>query len=179
MKALMIVTVLGSFALAGWCQGVAMQPGMPQPGGMQGQPGMPPGGMNGPGGPGVPGGMGMPGMGGGMPGMGMGMPGMGMGMPGMGGGMPNMQFPPQQFAPVMMIVDGVVYVAFDGRLTAFEAKTLKKLGEAVYSDGVRTRARAGQGQGAAKAAKPGQAKPNKAGGPVALPAPPPAPGAPQ
>jgi len=32
----------------------------------------------------------------------------------------------------MLVADGVVYVACDGRLMAFEAKTLKKLGEAIY-----------------------------------------------
>lgn len=37
-------------------------------------------------------------------------------------------------APVAVVVvaDGVVYVACDGRLTAFDAKTLKKLGQATY-----------------------------------------------
>jgi outer membrane protein assembly factor BamB len=35
-------------------------------------------------------------------------------------------------SPVVVIGDGVVYVAFDGKITAFEAKTLKKLAEATY-----------------------------------------------
>jgi len=35
-------------------------------------------------------------------------------------------------SPVVVLGDGVVYVAFDGKITAFEAKTLKKLAEAIY-----------------------------------------------
>ena len=35
-------------------------------------------------------------------------------------------------SPVVVIGDGVVYVAFDGKITAFEAKTLRKLAEATY-----------------------------------------------
>jgi outer membrane protein assembly factor BamB len=34
--------------------------------------------------------------------------------------------------PVVVVADGVVYVACDGVLTAFEAKTLKPLGSATY-----------------------------------------------
>jgi hypothetical protein len=60
-------------------------------------------------------------------------PGMGMGRgmlgPGMGMGMP--QPPPQ---PVVVVADGVVYVAFEGRIMAFEAKTLHKLSEANYAE---------------------------------------------
>jgi hypothetical protein len=59
----------------------------------------------------------------GMGGMGMGM-GMGMPMMGMMGG--------NQPAPVMMIVDGVVYIAYAGKVMAFAGKTLEKLGEATY-----------------------------------------------
>ena len=32
----------------------------------------------------------------------------------------------------MMVVDGVVYVACNGVLTAYEAKTLKQLGQATF-----------------------------------------------
>jgi len=57
-----------------------------------------------------------------------------------GGGFPGgpMMFgPPMGFqmpAPmaVVVVADGVVYVACDGKLTAYEAKTLKPLGEATY-----------------------------------------------
>ena len=67
-----------------------------------------------------------------------GMPGMGP-MPGgmMGGPMmypPMMPMGPPQ-TPVLLVSDGVIYVAFEGKLTAFEAKTLKKLAEAVYAEG--------------------------------------------
>jgi hypothetical protein len=34
----------------------------------------------------------------------------------------------------MLAADGVLYVACDGKLTAFEAKTLKKLTEATYAE---------------------------------------------
>jgi hypothetical protein len=74
-----------------------------------------------PGGPGGP----PPGM------MGPGGPGMGPGMMGSGG--PGMMMPPPPMpTPVVVIGDGVVYVACDGKLMAFEAKTLRKLGEAIY-----------------------------------------------
>jgi len=63
---------------------------------------------------------------GGGPGGGMGM---GMGMP---FGMPMTGFGQPSVAPVMMIVDGVLYIAYDGKVTAFEAKTLTKLAEATY-----------------------------------------------
>jgi outer membrane protein assembly factor BamB len=51
-----------------------------------------------------------------------------------GGPMPMMgpMGPPPAPVPVVVVGDGVVYVACDGKLTAFEAKTLKKLGEATY-----------------------------------------------
>jgi len=52
-----------------------------------------------------------------------------------GGGFPGMMmmpgWPPAP-TPVVLVDDGVVYVACDGVLTAFEAKTLKPLGSAVY-----------------------------------------------
>ena len=35
-------------------------------------------------------------------------------------------------ATVVVVADGIVYVACDGTLTALDAKTLKKVGEAVY-----------------------------------------------
>jgi hypothetical protein len=62
---------------------------------------------------------------GGPPMMGPGMPGMGMmmGMP------PFMQGAPQV---TMMIVDGVVYLACDGKLTAYDYKTLKVLAQVTY-----------------------------------------------
>jgi hypothetical protein len=52
-------------------------------------------------------------------------------------GGPMMFGPPGGFQmpapmPVVVTDDGVVYVACDGKLTAYEAKTLKVLGEAVY-----------------------------------------------
>ena len=54
---------------------------------------------------------------------------------GPGGGFPGMMmmpgWPPAP-TPVVVVSDGVVYVACDGKLTAFEAKTLKPLGEAIY-----------------------------------------------
>jgi hypothetical protein len=85
----------------------------------------------------------MPGQQGQMPGMGMGMPGMGMGMgmgmPGMG--MTGMGMNPMvmmgsmgrsSVAPVMLVNDGIIYIAYDGKLTAFDAKTLERVGEATY-----------------------------------------------
>jgi len=52
-----------------------------------------------------------------------------------GGGFPGMMmgpgWPPAP-TPVVVVSDGVVYVACDGKLMAFEAKTLKVLGEATY-----------------------------------------------
>ncbi len=53
--------------------------------------------------------------------------GMGRGMMGMGTPMG----PAQQ--PVVVVAEGVVYVAFEGRIVAFEAKTLQKLSEATYA----------------------------------------------
>jgi len=51
------------------------------------------------------------------------------GMAGMGG-------PPTTFvtspSPALTTADGVVYVASEGTLSAFEARTLKKLGEVKY-----------------------------------------------
>jgi len=47
------------------------------------------------------------------------------------GGMMMAGWPPAP-TPVVLVDDGVVYVACDGVLTAFEAKTLKPLGSAVY-----------------------------------------------
>jgi hypothetical protein len=46
------------------------------------------------------------------------------------GPMPMM--PPPTPTPVVVLGDGVVYVACDGKLIAFEAKTLRKLAEATY-----------------------------------------------
>ncbi|MBM3471860.1 MAG: hypothetical protein FJX75_01140 [Armatimonadetes bacterium] len=61
------------------------------------------------------------------------------GGPMMGGPGPMMGGPPPMMgpmgappSPVVVLGDGVVYVAFDGKITAFEAKTLKKLAEATY-----------------------------------------------
>ena len=70
-----------------------------------------------------PGGFGGPGMGG---------PGMGPGM--MGPGMMGPMGPPMPMSPpvTMMVVDGVVYIACNGTLTAYKAKTLKLLGQATY-----------------------------------------------
>ena len=53
----------------------------------------------------------------------------GFGGPGM-----MMPMPPMPMSPpvTMMIADGVVYVACNGVLTAYEAKTLKQLGQATY-----------------------------------------------
>ena len=51
---------------------------------------------------------------------------MGLGMLGGlfgGGGQPQ---------PVMLVADGIIYVACDGTLTAFDAKTLGKIATAVY-----------------------------------------------
>ena len=56
------------------------------------------------------------------------------GMPGpFPGGMPPMMGPmgPPP-APVVVLGDGVVYVAFDGKITAFQARTLEKISEATY-----------------------------------------------
>ena len=155
MRAVLIVALLAAFAVAGWCQAPGAPPAAPAPGAQ------PPGGAGMPAGP-----MGMPG-----PGMqpGMGMPGgMGMGMGMMG--MPMMQ--PAPAAPLMMIVDGVVYIAYDGTVTAFEAKTLNKLGEGTYGPPARNRNRGGQGgRNGGGGGAPGG--PGPAGGPVG---PPPAPG---
>ena len=48
------------------------------------------------------------------------------------GGPPPFGGPPGGPTPVVVVSDGVVYVACDGKLIAFEAKTLKKLAEATY-----------------------------------------------
>lgn len=53
-----------------------------------------------------------------------------MGGPGMGG--PMMGGPPGGPQATMIVADGVLYVACDGKVIAFEAKTLKKLAEATY-----------------------------------------------
>jgi len=56
------------------------------------------------------------------------------GMPGpFPGGMPPMMGPmgPPP-TPVVVLGDGVVYVAFDGKITAFQARTLEKIAEATY-----------------------------------------------
>ena len=42
--------------------------------------------------------------------------------------------PPPSPPTTMLAADGVLYVACDGKLTAFEAKTLKKLTEATYAE---------------------------------------------
>ena len=55
----------------------------------------------------------------------------GFGGGGFGGMMMMPGWPPAP-TPVVVVDDGVVYVACDGNLTAFEAKTLKPLGSAVY-----------------------------------------------
>jgi len=50
------------------------------------------------------------------------------------GGFPGMMGPgwPPAPAAVVVVEDGVVYVACDGTLKAFGAKTLEPLGEAIY-----------------------------------------------
>jgi len=48
------------------------------------------------------------------------------------GGMMMMPGWPPAPTPVVVVADGVVYVACDGVLTAFEAKTLQPLGSATY-----------------------------------------------
>ena len=58
-------------------------------------------------------------------------PAAGGGPPGGGFGMMGPGWPPTP-TPVVVVSDGVVYVACDGKLMAFEAKTLKPLGEATY-----------------------------------------------
>jgi hypothetical protein len=58
-------------------------------------------------------------------------PGAAGGPPGGGFGMMGPGWPPVP-TPVLVVSDGVVYVACDGKLMAFEAKTLKPLGEATY-----------------------------------------------
>jgi hypothetical protein len=68
-------------------------------------------------------------------------PGMGApGAPGPGGpGGPNgrmgaPQAPAAPAAPVVVATEKVVYLAYDGKLIAFEAVTLKKLAEAPYAE---------------------------------------------
>jgi len=46
--------------------------------------------------------------------------------------MPMMGFMMPAPVPVVVVGDGVVYVACDGKLTSFDAKTLEKLAEATY-----------------------------------------------
>ena len=46
-------------------------------------------------------------------------------------GMPMMMGPPTP-TPVVVVADGIVYVACDGVLTSFDAKTLEKIATAVY-----------------------------------------------
>jgi hypothetical protein len=60
-------------------------------------------------------------------------PGAGGGQP-PGGGFAGMMGPgwPPVPTPVVVVSDGVVYVACDGKLIAYEAKTLKLLAEATY-----------------------------------------------
>jgi len=60
--------------------------------------------------------------------------------------------PPPTPTPVVVLGDGVVYVACDGKLMAFEAKTLKKLGEATYWE----RPARPEGPPAGRPAGPGQ-----------------------
>lgn len=55
-------------------------------------------------------------------------------MPGGMGGPPPMMRPP---SATLMAADGVVYVACEGKLTAYEAKTLRKLAETTYWEPVR------------------------------------------
>jgi hypothetical protein len=57
------------------------------------------------------------------------------GGPGMGGGPMGGPPGPPPAPPVQMLAaDGALYVACDGKVTAYEAKTLKKLAEATYSE---------------------------------------------
>ena len=60
-------------------------------------------------------------------------PAQGGGPPGAGGfgGMMMAGWPPAP-TPVMVATEGIIYVACDGKLIAYDAKTLKPLGEAVY-----------------------------------------------
>jgi len=52
---------------------------------------------------------------------------------GMGPGGP-MGGPPPAAQAVVVVADGVVYVAAEGKIIAYEAKTLRKLAEATYAD---------------------------------------------
>ena len=61
------------------------------------------------------------------PGQGQGFGGGGMGM-----GMGMMPGWPPAPTPVMTVADGILYLACDGKLTAYDAKTLEVLGEAIY-----------------------------------------------
>ncbi len=45
---------------------------------------------------------------------------------------PPMNIPGPAPVPVVVVGEGVVYVACDGRLMAFDAKTLQKVAEATY-----------------------------------------------
>jgi hypothetical protein len=64
----------------------------------------------------------------------MGFPGQGMGGPdgGSGGRMGMSTQATQAPTPVMLVAEGVLYIACDGKVTAFDAKTLKKIGDAMY-----------------------------------------------
>lgn len=42
--------------------------------------------------------------------------------------------PPGMGGAALAVADGIVYVASDGKLMAFDAKSLKKLGEAQYGN---------------------------------------------
>ena len=67
---------------------------------------------------------------------GPGAPGPGQFGPGGPGGLPAGPPPPMQPgggpAVTVVVAEGVVYVACDGKLIAYEANTLRKLGEATY-----------------------------------------------
>jgi len=53
---------------------------------------------------------------------------------------------PAPAAPVVVVADKVVYVAFAGKITAFEARTLKKIAEATYTEGPERGDRPGRGE---------------------------------
>lgn len=101
----MLVVIAGIAALLVCAvAGVCQDPGPP--------PGGPPPGMGQAGGTGIMGGPMMGGM--------------------MGGPMMGMMGPPMTPSVTVVVADGVVYVACDGELFAFEATTLRKLGQATY-----------------------------------------------
>jgi len=67
----------------------------------------------------------------GVPGQGMGgQQGQGMGQLGVGG--PGFGMPAMAPTVQMVVADGVLYVACEGQVMAFDAKTLEKLAEATY-----------------------------------------------